>query len=78
MPGAKRRKVLPRRIGHVPDWARQLLAGQQPDRSDPEAEAGLFGWAFLDDQVPGLPPCDLPEGVRLIHRAGGWPPPPRG
>jgi hypothetical protein len=67
----KRRKIGPTRINQpVPLWAWQLLHGERPDRRDPEVESGLFGW-LLGDPVPGLPPYDSDEGVRLRHGAGG-------
>jgi hypothetical protein len=73
----KRRKIPPRRIGRpAPAWAQLLLAGERPDRRDPEVESGMFGW-LLGDAVPGLPDYDTLEAAQLIERAGGWPEPAR-
>jgi hypothetical protein len=73
----KRRKILPRRIGRpVPPWAERLLAGEQPDRRDPEVESGTFAW-LIGEVIPGLPDYDTLEAARLIERAGGWPEPAR-
>jgi hypothetical protein len=66
----KRRKVPPRRIGRpVPAWAQLLLAGERPDRRDPEVEVSMFGW-LLGDAIPGLPDYDTPEAARLRDVAG--------
>jgi hypothetical protein len=71
----KRRKIPPRRINEpVPEWAQLLLAGEQPDRRDPEVEVGLFAW-LIGDPVAGLPDHDTIEAEQLIARAGGWPEP---
>jgi hypothetical protein len=67
----KRRKLGPRRINRpIPLWAAQLLAGERPDRRDPETEAGLFAW-LIGDPIPGLPPRDSEEARRLIDEVGG-------
>jgi hypothetical protein len=67
----KRRRIPPRKINErTPAWAMQLLAGERPDRNDPEVEAGLFGW-LLDDHVPGLPSYSSEAGQKLRDRVGG-------
>lgn len=69
----KRRKIRPRRIGRqIPSWATQLLAGEPPDRRDPEVESGTFAW-LIGEAIPGLPLYGTPEARRLIERVGGWP-----
>jgi hypothetical protein len=60
----------------VPAWAQLLLAGERPDRRDPEVEVGLFAW-LIGDAVPGLPPYGTPDACRLIEDVGGWPEPAR-
>lgn len=75
MPTNRTRRRRPRLDVRIPDWAARLLAGERPDRRDPEVETGAFSW-LIGDVIPGLPPYESAEARRLIARAGGWPEPP--
>jgi hypothetical protein len=54
----KRRKIPPRRIGGaMPEWARRLVeTGEEPPRDGGAVESEYFGWLFLGEPIPGLPP----------------------
>jgi hypothetical protein len=65
MAGTKRRRIVPRRLGGMPDWARVLIAtGRRPAPDSPDGDA-FFGWAFCGEAILGLPMADSPEGQRL-------------
>ena len=65
--GTKRLRLAPRRINQpVPQWAQRLLVGERPPQ-DTDAGGEFFGWMFLGDDVPGLPPADTDEGAALVE-----------
>jgi hypothetical protein len=72
MPTTRRRRVREMVNPPMPEWARRLLeTGEEPEEGSPEG-GEYFGWEFLDEPVPGLPPADSPEGIKLWngeHRA---------
>jgi hypothetical protein len=58
MPTNRRRRVRGLVDRNVPEWAVRLLeTGEQP-AGDTDAGSECFGWMFLDEPVPGLPPSD--------------------
>ncbi len=64
MPTNRTRRLRQRLDVQMPGWARLLLAGEVPKPGGPD-EAGFFGWAFMNDAVPGLPAADSREGAKL-------------
>ena len=69
MPGTKRRRIGPRRIGgSMPEWARRLVELREEPPRDSQDDIAYFGWLFCDEAVVGLPPSESDEGWMIRHR----------